>query len=66
MMLEQQGEARLAAPSAAEPLEVLLAPLVSVDQAELVEPLAALELVARPVLFPDAHRFVCATQPTSR
>ena len=49
------------------PAEVaLVEPLASVDQTELLELLAALELVARPVPIPYAHRFACATQPISR
>jgi hypothetical protein len=45
---------------------VLVAPLVPVDQTEVVQLLAALEVVELVARVQHAHRFVCATQPTSR
>ncbi len=45
---------------------VLVARLVPVDQTEVVELLAALELVAQVAKVPSVRRTVCATQVTSR
>jgi hypothetical protein len=45
---------------------VLVAPLVPVDQTEVVQLLAALEVAELVARVQHAHRFVCATQPTSR